>query len=172
MQAHGQRGRRRRRRLQARLEAQAYAAILTAAAVLVGSGDREKPLIGQYPYVSNVTNRFYVLVDDVADPTASPALVNLDDVGTMRDFSAATSCGTAGVLPGSAWRGWFLDLPGRGEQTVTSAVAVSGMVTFSTNRPTTGSANTCDGNTCHRSQIPSTRRALACSMGSWAGSPP
>lgn len=112
----------------------------------LGSGDREKPLISQYPYASSVANRFYVLLDDVADPAAAPTPVDLDSPTTMRDFTTAATCSTAGVLPGSSWRGWFMNLPGRGEQTVTSAVTVSGMVTFSTNRPTGGSANTCAAN--------------------------
>lgn len=116
----------------------------TTVYVALGSGDREKPLITQYPYTAPITNRFYVVMDDVADPTASPALVNLDDTAVMQDFSNPTSCNTGGVLPTSnTTRGWFMNLPGRGEQTVTSAVVVSGMVTFSTNRATSGSANMC-----------------------------
>ncbi|MFD0667701.1 pilus assembly protein [Ramlibacter sp. MAHUQ-53] len=114
--------------------------------VALGSGDREKPLMGHYPYANPVTNRFYVLMDDLADPTANPGVAALDDTSVMRDFSAPTTCETAGVTPGSTARGWFMDLPGRGEQTVTSAVTVGGMVTFSTNRATAGSLNTCAAN--------------------------
>jgi len=103
--------------------------------VALGSGDREKPLATQYPYTTPVTNRFYVLLDDVADPTASPTAVNMDDSTTMKDYSSSTSCSTEGVGPTSTYKGWYMDLPGLGEQTTTTAVAVAGMVTFSTNRP-------------------------------------
>src|SRR5690606_27566079 len=37
----------------------------------------------------------------------------------------------------------FMDLPGRGEQTVTSALIAAGMVTFNTNRATPASALAC-----------------------------
>jgi type IV pilus assembly protein PilY1 len=116
--------------------------------VALGTGDREKPLLTHYPYTTPVTNRFYVLVDDVADPAFNPTAVNMDDTTKMKDYSAATSCDTEGVGPDSSYSGWFMDLPYRGEQTTTTAVAVAGMVTFSTNRPysSTESSNVCSAN--------------------------
>ncbi len=114
--------------------------------VALGSGDREKPLLGHYPAALPVTNRFYVLVDGLADPAATPGAVGLDDVAVMRDFSAPTDCSSTGVAPGASARGWFMDLPGRGEQVVTAAVAVGGMVTFSTHRATSGNLATCAAN--------------------------
>lgn len=109
--------------------------------VALGSGDREHPLESQYPYASNVTNRFYVYLDDLAATTAN----NLDSTTPMNDFTSSTTCSTAGVLPASSLKGWFMNLNqnGRGEQTVTSAVIVAGMVTFSTNRPVPVAAGTC-----------------------------
>src|SRR6185437_10412406 len=84
-----------------------------------------------------VNQRFYVFKDSLAAPgqsTDSP--LNLDGAA-MQDFTSPTSCGTPGVLPTSTASGWFIDLDqnGAGEQTVTSALIVAGMVTFSTNRP-------------------------------------
>jgi Tfp pilus tip-associated adhesin PilY1 len=101
--------------------------------VALGSGDREHPMVGDYPYVSNVVNRFYVYLDNLSAAATSDA-VNLDG---MRDHTLTDSCTTAAVLPDSGLAGWFMDLSpnGRGEQVVTSALIAGGMVTFSTNRP-------------------------------------
>ncbi len=95
----------------------------------IGSGDREHPLIDDYPYV-DVLNRFYVVIDD-------PGKTDAVDLDQMTDFTIPTDCYDPGVLPGSGKKGWFIDLNayGKGEQTVTSALIAGGMVTFSTNRP-------------------------------------
>ena len=118
----------------------------------LGSGDREQPLDTQYPYANPVLNRFYMYIDDIA----STVKANLDSTA-MSAFTAAQSCATSLVIPGSGKSGWFMDLdvcgpgatdctPGattRGEQTVTSAVIVGGFVAFSTNRAIPRSANVC-----------------------------
>jgi type IV pilus assembly protein PilY1 len=106
--------------------------------VAIGSGDREHPLVSQYPYTTPVTNRFYVYLDDLAATTAT----NLD---SMQNFTSATTCSDAGILPASSYKGWYMDLTqnGRGEQTVTSALIAGGMATFSTNRPIPAVAGTC-----------------------------
>jgi Tfp pilus tip-associated adhesin PilY1 len=105
----------------------------------VGSGDRERPLISNYPYVTPVNNRFYMLIDKF--PAAG--VIDLDG-STMDDFSSATTCNTS---MGSAQDGWRMDLnSGTGEQTVTSSVIFGGTVFFSTNRPTASAANSCATN--------------------------
>jgi type IV pilus assembly protein PilY1 len=120
--------------------------------VALGSGDREHPLQSQYPYTT-VVNRLYVFKDSLAQTSA----LNLDDTTQMMDFTYSpsdpgpgsltngTSCSTAGVLPTSTSRGWFMNLTqnGQGEQTVTSAIIAAGMVAFSTNRPVPQTAGTC-----------------------------
>ena len=108
--------------------------------VALGSGDREHPLQSQYPY-GNVTNRFYVYLDDLSATTAN----NLDSTTLATDFTGSTTCGAAGIFPTSSLKGWFMNLNqnGTGEQTVTSAVIAAGMVTFSTNRPVPAAAGTC-----------------------------
>ena len=115
--------------------------------VAMGSGDREHPLYTQYPYDTQVTNRFYVFLDDLTVPAASSTAttVNMDTDAGMKDFTdpAGSTCGTAGVTPNSGLKGWFMGLPGRGEQSVTSALIAAGMVTFNTNRATPGGANSC-----------------------------
>lgn len=106
----------------------------------VGTGDREHPLQSQYPYAS-VVNRFYVYRDNLA----TTDLTNLDDVTLMNSLSSDPSCTAANILPGSAKKGYFIDLNqyGTGEQTVTSAVIAAGLVAFSTNRPIPAAAGTC-----------------------------
>jgi type IV pilus assembly protein PilY1 len=113
--------------------------------VAVGSGDREHPVSSQYPYASSIRNRFYMYVDDLAVPASSTAAVAvaMDTDPAVRNFSSATSCSTEFVTPGSSLKGWFMDLPGRGEQTITSALIAGGMVTFNTNRATPGGTNAC-----------------------------
>ena len=107
----------------------------------IGSGDRERPLITNYPYgtdaSSAVLNRFYMFIDKFSGST-----VDLDG-SSMSNFTAGTDCNT--VL-GNDKLGWFMDLnAGRGEQTVTSSVIFGGTVFFSTNRPVTA-ANACSNN--------------------------
>jgi Tfp pilus tip-associated adhesin PilY1 len=121
-----------------------YAPALFATAgkvyVAVGSGDREHPLQSQYPY-DNVLNRFYVYLDDLMAPAATPA-ISLDG---LSDYTSSNSCTTAQILPGSTSKGWFMNLNqyGKGEQTVTSALITGGMAVFSTNRPIPPDAASC-----------------------------
>ena len=107
--------------------------------VAIGSGDREHPLAASYPYTTPVVNRFYVYLDS---PSRNDD-VDLDG-NRMLNYSDATqvNCQTAGVLPGAGNYGWYMDLTanGTGEQTVTSALIIGGMTTFSTNRPLPNSA--------------------------------
>jgi type IV pilus assembly protein PilY1 len=107
----------------------------------LGSGDREHPLQSQYPY-GNVINRLYVILDDLASTSAT----NLDSTSSMKNFTSNTTCTTAGVLPTSSDKGWFMDLNqyGTGEQTVTSAVIIGGMIVLSTNRPVPAAEGSCN----------------------------
>jgi hypothetical protein len=132
--------------------------------VTLGTGDREAPLIDQYPYTTPVLNRFYVFKDDLTNSTAE---IDLDVVSpsNMLDYTTeASPCCNAPVLPGDPTtndgdpttegydtqpKGWFIDLNADGqnlpgEQTVTSAVIVAGLVFFSTNRPTLPSGTACE----------------------------
>jgi len=120
----------------------------------LGSGDREHPLIIQYPFTSPVTNRFYVFIDDPATTNyldldgATMANAANDGIGAdgLASGTGAT-CATAPALPGTAatLSGWYLPLTanGTGEQVVTPAVIVSGQVTWGTNRPLLPTAGTC-----------------------------
>lgn len=128
-----------------------------AAYVALGSGDREHPLINQYPYTNPVLNRFYVLLDDLT--TTSRTAINLDDTSTgdtyyvgdytYNNCTTSATCKQLQVVPNSSPTtplqvGWFISLvAGTGEQTVTSSLVIAGDVAFSTNRPIPPSASSC-----------------------------
>lgn len=105
----------------------------------LGSGDREHPLGWQYPYTS-VKNRFYVALDNLGLKPTDAQSLNLDT--SLTDSTAPTDCSSPAALPNGSSRGWFMGLA-QGEQVVTSALIVSGDVTFSTNRPIVGDAASC-----------------------------
>ncbi|MBK4735907.1 pilus assembly protein [Noviherbaspirillum pedocola] len=109
--------------------------------VALGSGDREHPLQSQYPVRSQITNRFYVYLDDLAATTTT----NLDDTIAMLDNTSPNSCNLSAALPNGPYHGWFVNLSehGYGEQVVTSAVIAGGMISFSTNRAVPPSASSC-----------------------------
>lgn len=115
--------------------------------VAVGSGDREHPLETHYPFTGPVTNRFFVLLDDLTVPASSTTAtaVNLDSDPAMKNYSVAAdaTCDISGVTPTSGLKGWFMDLNRKGEQTVTSALIAGGMVTFNTNRALPSSTSAC-----------------------------
>ncbi len=108
--------------------------------VALGSGDRERPLQSNYPYVENIANRFYMFVDTFS--TSGPP-ADLDG-GSMANFTSNTTCATT---LGSSLNGWYMDLnTGRGEQTVTSAAIFGGLIFFSTNRPVPTTPGQCGAN--------------------------
>jgi Tfp pilus tip-associated adhesin PilY1 len=111
--------------------------------VAMGSGDRERALISNYPYVSPVANRFYVFIDDLTETSGT---YNLDNPS----LNMTTDVGCSGTVSTDVLsKGWFIDLnqcgpnSGRGEQTVTSALLAGGAVAFSTNCPIPAAAGTC-----------------------------
>jgi type IV pilus assembly protein PilY1 len=111
----------------------------------VGSGDRERPLITNYPYVEEVQNRFYMFIDIFETPVApetTVAPVDLDS-SALDNFTATDDLGCS-VTMSTGSRGWFFDLnASRGEQTVTSSTIFGGLVFFSTNHPVPPSPGAC-----------------------------
>lgn len=98
-------------------------------ALMMGSGDREKP------FDTTVQNRFYRLNDDVnADTT-----IACEGDGASCDLFNATS---STAVPASA-KGWYIDFASTGEKTVGGAVTDSGITFFPTNTPNT-STNSCE----------------------------
>jgi Tfp pilus tip-associated adhesin PilY1 len=128
----------------------------------IASGDRERPLLANYPYPATagggVLNRGYMLVDTFAT-TGLP--VAMDDTSVMEDYSAGSSCPPDPARPdlpstptaeSLGKKGWFINLNAAsatgpttnvGEQAVTSSTIFGGLVFFSTNRPVPTPAGAC-----------------------------
>lgn len=105
--------------------------------VALGSGNRERPLVTDYPYAADIDDRFYVFLDD---PRGS-AVLSLDDATKMTDVDkVVVKCEDEGIAVG---RGWYKLLPRRGEQVANSAVVFQGDVLFSTYRPGGARPNMC-----------------------------
>ncbi|MDQ0608310.1 type IV pilus assembly protein PilY1 [Variovorax sp. W1I1] len=106
--------------------------------VLVGSGDREKPL-RYYNAALGVANRFYMLVDKPSDSDAwlASESANCGNTAVLCQASLAAITGsatpTASELANK--KGWYLALA-PGEQVVTSSVTAYGVTTFNTHTPT------------------------------------
>jgi type IV pilus assembly protein PilY1 len=112
--------------------------------LLVGSGDREKPL-RVFDDALGVSNYFFMvkdvptnatwLSDETADCGEGVICLNsLTPITTVAD-PAASDLATS--------KGWYLGLTS-GEQVVTSAITVFGVVTFSTHEPTDPDRDSCE----------------------------
>jgi type IV pilus assembly protein PilY1 len=116
--------------------------------LLIGSGDREKPL-DSWPSAYGTDNRFYMIKDK---PTESAWLDDTCDTGDAAPndkvicegslFGITTAADpSASVLADK--KGWYLQLRDH-EQAVTSAITVFGITTFSTHTPTIPVAGSCE----------------------------
>lgn len=115
-------------------------------AVLVGSGDREHPLL--INAASTVTNRFYVLSDpnpgyDGSSLTTPITEATLFDA-TTNAFDG-TADGTTESTPEVPVDGFYITLAS-GEKVVNAAATIAGLSYFGTNQPSTPSLNSCDTN--------------------------
>jgi type IV pilus assembly protein PilY1 len=105
--------------------------------LLVGSGDREKPL-EDYTAAQTVDNHFFMIRDFPEDATwlsgetttCGSALICLN---SLLEIGTTAATPTDAAL--AAKKGWYLEMR-EGEKVVTSAVTVFGAVTFSTHTPT------------------------------------
>jgi len=114
--------------------------------VLLGSGDREKP-VGYYASAGAVQNHFFQFTDKPAVSSATwpgngcgAEIICLNSLFGVS--STSTTNPTSGDLAGK--KGWYLQLQSS-EQVVTAAVTVFGVVTFSSHTPA-GVTGTCSAN--------------------------
>ncbi|HWI83152.1 pilus assembly protein [Ramlibacter sp.] len=119
--------------------------------IMIGSGDREKPLT-YYAAAAAVPNYFFMFFD-------KPALATGTTTGTWpgnNTCGAALLCldslypiGRTAATPTAAQlatkQGWYLALAPT-EQVVTSAVTIYGVTTFSTHQPAVPGGGTCRSN--------------------------
>lgn len=113
--------------------------------LLLGSGDREKPLIS-YSHASGVSNYFFKIKDN---PTATNWLTSENsncsaNVICLASLTAIPAGST--TAPSSttlaASKGWYLGLAPT-EQVVTSAITIFGVVSFSTFQPEPATRASC-----------------------------
>jgi type IV pilus assembly protein PilY1 len=111
--------------------------------LLLGSGDREKPLL----YSNPVSNYFFMVKDKPEDSTwLSSEAGNCGSAVICKDSLLGTFPGpTPSAAMLAAKKGWFLPLESS-EQVVTSAITIFGTVTFSTHQPTLPDPDKCTSN--------------------------
>ena len=108
--------------------------------LLLGSGDREKPLLAN----GSVNNYFFMVKDKPTDSTwLSAENINCGaSVLCLNSLVPITSAATPSATTLAAKKGWYLALNAN-EQVVTSAITIFGVVTFSTHQPTPAQAGVC-----------------------------
>lgn len=108
-------------------------------AVMVGSGDREKPLL-DYGGAAAVQNYFFGMFDDPTDGTQYNSLTG--DCGAAQlcvdELTTLSNDPNAPVPPSISDFGWKMALSS-GEQVVSGALTVANVVNFSTHTPDDGS---------------------------------
>lgn len=111
--------------------------------VLLGSGDREKPL-SHYSGAYGVTNHFFMLKDRPADATwlSSENTTCGADVICKASLLGITTASTPTAASLALKKGWYLGLSAH-EQVVTSSITVFGVVTFSTHQPAVATPGLC-----------------------------
>lgn len=112
--------------------------------VLLGSGDREKPLTS-FVAATTVDNYFFVIKDKPTDSTwltsESTNCAGRERI-CMNSLLPITGTSTPSDADLGNKKGWYLALSDN-EQVVTSAITVYGVVTFSTHIPATYSPGQC-----------------------------
>ncbi len=115
--------------------------------LLIGSGDREKPLMA-FDDAYGTENHFFMVKDNPTDPlwltneagTCGPAVICLD---SLVEITSGGSDPDPADL--AAMKGWYLNMRDH-EQVVTSSITVFGTTTFSTHTPTIPAAGSCASN--------------------------
>lgn len=105
--------------------------------LLLGSGDREKPL-RSYAGALSVSNRFYMMVDKPSDNTWLTTEASKCDGYSLlchNSLFGITGTATPSAADLETKKGWYLVLAA-GEQVVTSSVTAYGNTTFNTHTPT------------------------------------
>jgi type IV pilus assembly protein PilY1 len=115
--------------------------------LLIGSGDREKPL-ATYTGAYGVKNYFFMVQDDPSDPdwlssetdNCGSAVICLNSLVKIANGGASPTSATVALH-----KGWYLELYPH-EQVVTSAITIFGTVNFSTHTPAVYQSGECTGN--------------------------
>lgn len=112
--------------------------------LLIGSGDREKPLT-TYANAASVANYFFMIKDQPTVATwlsSENATCGGDIICLNSLFSIDVGAASPTQTQVNAKKGWYLHLSPT-EQVVTSAITVFGVVTFSTHTPAVPTVGAC-----------------------------
>jgi len=100
--------------------------------VNVGSGFRAVPL------GTSIKNRFYSIRDDNVYSVPDSYTSN-----TEADLYNATSNHDASVINGDSKKGWYIDLPGTGEKSLSQSMTINNHLMFTTYTPPQSNASSC-----------------------------
>ena len=118
--------------------------------LLLGSGDREKPLVytASTSVVNKVTNAFFAVQDNPSSSTwLSSEAANCGGVSVLclSSLYATTATSNGSAVNLGTQKGWYMTLAAR-EQVVTSAITIYGVIYYSTHQPTTTDTTSCKPN--------------------------
>jgi type IV pilus assembly protein PilY1 len=109
-------------------------------AVMVGTGDREKPL------VNSSADHFVMVKDTLPTQTPSGTVATLSDLAHIASVDNATMNMVPTASPGSKDKGCYISLATNGEKVVNAPFTIAGATYFGTNRPPPANANACSAN--------------------------
>lgn len=111
--------------------------------LLMGSGDREKPLLS-YTGAASVSNYFFMVKDQPTNATwLTSEILNCGSAVICRNsLLPILSDATPSDSDLASKKGWYLGMAST-EQVVTSAITVFGLVTFSTHQPAVATPGVC-----------------------------
>lgn len=118
--------------------------------LMIGSGDREKPL-NAYTASGGVANYFFMLKDKPNEPAWLADEATASRCGTgypmlcLATLTPITDSSTPSESSLASSKGWYLGLRSS-EQVVTSAITIFGVTTFSTHIPAVPLAGACTSN--------------------------
>jgi type IV pilus assembly protein PilY1 len=115
--------------------------------LLVGSGDREKPLL-DFEGAYGVDNYFFMIKDSPTDAewlSSESGNCSNNDLMCLDSLTEIGRDDEADEQLLAETKGWYLELADH-EQVVTSAITVYGTVTFSTHTPTVPEDGACTSN--------------------------
>jgi type IV pilus assembly protein PilY1 len=108
-------------------------------AVLVGTGDREKPLL------VSTSDNFFLIKDNVGEPRkegVNPKVLTKSDLTRVAKIDNTTMT-PGSPNPTSDPEGCYLELATNGEKVVNAPFTIAGATYFGTNRPKPASSTTC-----------------------------
>lgn len=136
--------------------------------LMIGSGDREKPL-SSYTNASSVVNHFFMVKDRPTDATwlTTENATCGANVICKASLLSITTIDNPTQAQLDEKKGWYLGMTSR-EQVVTSAITVFGVTTFSTHQPAVPVIGSCSSNlgTTNVYNINYTNAAIANGTGS------